>query len=132
MNLGEPLLFVKYDRHYLNVLDVEKQSLILKDAVRIGNEGDFILFFFIFHRLIEFSPYWIDVCPSDGNFLASCGRDRNVKVYDRRESRVVKIFDGFHTGEIYRVVEQMLLVCSDWSFSSLSVVFYCSHNILSV
>lgn len=37
---------------------------------------------------------WIDVHPSDGNIS-----DKNVKIYDRRESRVVKTFDEVHSSK---------------------------------
>ncbi len=41
---------------------------------------------------------WIDVCPRDANLLAAGGHDYNVKVYDRRESKIVKTFgDGLHS-----------------------------------
>ena len=35
---------------------------------------------------------WIDVCPKDGNLLASCGEGEcmGIKIYDRRESKFVK------------------------------------------
>ena len=38
----------------------------------------------------------IDVCPSDGNLLSSAGDDWNIKIFDRRQSAVVKTFDDFH------------------------------------
>ena len=40
---------------------------------------------------------WIDVCKSDGNLLASCGSDDSIKIFDRRESRIIKAFEGIHT-----------------------------------
>ena len=43
---------------------------------------------------------WIDVCPENGNLLASGGEDNNVKIFDKRESKIVRTFDGIHTGSI--------------------------------
>lgn len=43
-NVGEPLLFVKYDFSKLNVLDVEKHSLTLKHPICLeGKTGSFNL-----------------------------------------------------------------------------------------
>ena len=32
----------------------------------------------------------LDVCPTDNNIIAVGGEDRVVKIYDRRESKVIK------------------------------------------
>ena len=32
----------------------------------------------------------------DGNLLALGGMDRKIKIYDRRESKIVKTFDDAH------------------------------------
>ena len=39
--MGEPTLFVKYDSIRLNVVDVEKQILILKDPIKTERIEDF-------------------------------------------------------------------------------------------
>lgn len=43
--------------------------------------------------------YWMDVCQSNGNLLAIGGDDCNIKIFDKRESRIVKTFDGIHSGK---------------------------------
>ena len=35
---------------------------------------------------------WIDICQSDGNMLAAGGWGRNVKIVDKRVSKVVQTF----------------------------------------
>lgn len=37
-NSGEPLIFVKYDRDRLNILDVEKKALTLKNPVQLEKD----------------------------------------------------------------------------------------------
>ena len=44
--------------------------------------------------------YAIDVCQSNGNLLASVGMDKNVKIFDKRESKIVQTFDAIHKGII--------------------------------
>ena len=44
---------------------------------------------------------WIDVCQSNGNLLASGGDDMNVKIFGKRESKIVRTLDGIHTGNIF-------------------------------
>lgn len=48
-NTGEPLVFIKYDRSQLNILDIEKKALALKSPVQLessqGHYNPFILLF---------------------------------------------------------------------------------------
>ena len=58
-NPDEPLLYVKYDERFLNILDVEKKALILKSPVEIESEEGrhnsvlFLLFLFFFQLVKE-------------------------------------------------------------------------------
>ena len=49
-NPDEPLLFVKYDKRLLNVIDTEKKALVSKSPVEIGSirKHSRVLFFFLF------------------------------------------------------------------------------------
>ena len=47
---------------------------------------------------------WIDVCQSDGNMLATGGKDENVKIFDKREYKIVQTFDGIHPGNIFCLI----------------------------
>lgn len=37
---------------------------------------------------------WMDVCPNNGNLLAVCGDDKEVKIFDKRVSTIVKTFEN--------------------------------------
>ena len=45
--------------------------------------------------------FWIDVCQNDGNMLASGGTDVNLKIFDKRESKIVQTFNEIHLGNIF-------------------------------
>mgnify|MGYP003878772427 FL=1 len=36
--------------------------------------------------------------------LAAGGWDENVKIFDKRESKIVQTFDGIHTGNIFCLI----------------------------
>mgnify|MGYP000885030011 CR=1 FL=1 len=40
--------------------------------------------------------YWIDVCPINGNLLATGDADNQVKIFDKRVSKTVKNFKDLH------------------------------------
>ncbi len=42
---------------------------------------------------------WIDVCQSNGNLLASGGTEQIIKIFDKRESKIVKTFEVVHSGK---------------------------------
>ncbi len=42
---------------------------------------------------------WIDVCQSNGNLLASGGTDGTIKIFDKRGSKIIKSFEGVHSGK---------------------------------
>ena len=43
--------------------------------------------------------YWIDVSQRDGNLLAAVD-DKDLKIFDKRESKIVKTIDGIHESKI--------------------------------
>ncbi len=50
-------------------------------------------------NLIIDHTYWINVCQSNGNLLASGGDDKAIKTFDKRESKIVKTFEDVHSGK---------------------------------
>ena len=52
---------------------------------------------------------WIDVCPSNGNLLASAGYDKNVKIFDKRGSQIVRTFNRIHTGIHFDLFNKLFL-----------------------
>ena len=52
---------------------------------------------FLFN-LLDSTYYWIDVCQNDGNLLAvGGGTFGNIKIFDKRESKIIKTFDLVHS-----------------------------------
>ena len=74
------------------------------------------------HYLIGWT-YWIDVCQSNGNLLASGGCDRTIKIFDKRKSMFVQTFDSIRTqGIFFNLFNKLLLFqlvgsinCVRWS-----------------
>lgn len=77
--VSDSLLYIKYNRHFLNILDVEKNVKELSEGISLDTATG--------------GTYSIDVCPTDNNLLAAAGADKNVKIVDRRESKIVKTID---------------------------------------
>ncbi len=48
--------------------------------------------------------YCIDVCQSDGNLLVLGGTDKNVKIFDKRQSDIVKTFEDVHSGKEFHSI----------------------------
>lgn len=75
-------------------------SYFINSKVREYNCILWIIFIinFLYHTnpLLD-TTWWIDVCQSNENLLASGGKDKNVKVFDKRESKIVQTFDGIHS-----------------------------------
>lgn len=38
----------------------------------------------------------IDVCPGDGRLLALAGYNDKLRIFDKRESKIVKTFEGLY------------------------------------
>ena len=77
---------------------------------------------------IDSTTYWIDVCQSNGNLLVSAGAQKLVRIFDKRESKIVQTFDGIHTSNNFWCVNKEFLTsncyyigtifCVRWSPSS--------------
>ena len=53
---------------------------------------------------------WIDVCQSDGNILVSGGTERQVKIFDKRKSKIAQTFDNIHTGNIFDLFNKLFRI----------------------
>ena len=79
---SEQLVFVRYNRNQLNIYDVQKSMLILKNPIVIENSSTSNLRAFLrYYDLIclEFTD-WIDVCPTNSNLIAGVGESGRNKV----------------------------------------------------
>ena len=116
-NSGEPLLFVKYDNNQLNVLDVEKKALTLKTPHQIDLLSKFRPSPFqaqLILLLIIDDIYWIDICPNNGNLLAAGDSNGRIKIVDKREAKIVKIFEDIHLDETHCSADNGI-DCVRWS-----------------
>ena len=43
----------------------------------------------------------MDVCQSNGNLLALSGMDKKVKIFDKRESKIIQEFGRIHRSTIF-------------------------------
>lgn len=72
--------------------------------------------------------FWIDCCPTNGNLLAACGRDLDIKIYDRRESKIVKTFaELYRSNDLTGLIELISLLldqvtCVRWNSSGTTLV----------
>ena len=63
----------------------------------------FMMLCFLFDSHLLFlldDAYWIDVCPSNGNLLVSGGGYNILKIFDKRQSNVVKTLNNIHSGKL--------------------------------
>lgn len=75
--------------------------LTLKTPIRLesgkytGNQLTIIRL--IFAIILDYTLS-IDVCQSNGDLLASGGSSNNIKIFDRRQSKIVREYDKIHRG----------------------------------
>ena len=61
-------------------------------------------FFLIDHHVI-----WIEVCQNNRNLLVVDGCDKNVKIFEKRESKFIRTFEGIHNGNIFGFFNKLFL-----------------------
>lgn len=89
-----PIIAVKSSWNMLHLVDSEKQILLQKNGVKLDESCSkrFETNLITFSTLDTYSMDW----RNDGNLLLSGGTDKNVKIYDRRARKAVKIFKTPH------------------------------------
>lgn len=88
INREEPLLFLKFKNNFLNILDTEKKTFVWKTPIQVGSELG-----------TQAKTCWIDTCPTNGNLLTMGGEEKKVKIFDRREAKIIKTFNKVHSGK---------------------------------
>lgn len=59
---------------------------------------------------LDRETYWIDTCQSDSNLLASCGQNKALMIFDKREAKIVKAFEDVHSGQIFQNFFNFILI----------------------
>ena len=59
-------------------------------------------------HLVDFTN-WIDICQSNGNILVAGGIYKNVRIFDKRGSKIVQTFDDIHNGNIFSSLNKLFL-----------------------
>lgn len=86
---------------HLNIHDAELNVRELISPIKIDESNAIILASFTKYKYIPIEyACWIDICPTNSNLLAAAGTDRNIKIFDRREAKIVKIIDPNHSDNI--------------------------------
>ena len=55
---------------------------------------------FSFFLLLLDGINWIDVCPNNENLLATASGEKSLKIFDKRQSKVVQTLEIIHTCKI--------------------------------
>ena len=65
------------------------------DGWAFNSSTFFSSFYVLFdlHTLLVGMINSVDVCQSNGNLLAAGGWDQNIKIFDKREAKIVQIFE---------------------------------------
>ena len=69
----------------------------------LGNYFELIALFIslnTYNNLILDHTYWIDVCQTDKNLLATAGDSPKIGIFDQRCLKFVKTFDMIHIGKM--------------------------------
>ena len=97
------MLYIKYGKSDLNILDVQKGQFTLKEPFKISKGNSLIIeLLFLCILLLHLDlTHWIDVNPINSNLLAMAviSFNNQVKIYDKRSSHIVKTFYDTNKGE---------------------------------
>lgn len=65
----------------------------------------------------------IDVCQNDGNLLVAAGSEKHIKIYDRRESQIVRTFEEVHSGKKHAYYLPLRIIYYSFLHSLLVFIF---------
>ena len=53
--------------------------------------------------------FWIDVCPTNANLVATSSADKIIKIFDKRSSEIVKTFQNIHSGKCITSINLIII-----------------------
>ena len=100
------ILALKFDGKKFNLADVEKNDVLHKESILLDEMSSKI------DNLVESSNIWIDTISiewhPEGNLIACCDTGGNVKIYDYREGKVIRVYEGVHNGKLKLLLVSMV------------------------
>lgn len=64
---------------------------------------------------------WIDVSQNNGNLLASSDYEKIIKIFDKRESKIVKTFEGIHSS-IFLLFAYLIMLTFNLLYFSRDII----------
>ena len=84
------------------MLDVNKGKFILKDPFELEENHSRKFFnpqILLTNDIFLDYTVWTNACPVNSNLFAAGGEGKCISIYDKRDSKIVKVFSDIHSGK---------------------------------